>query len=175
MFNAFEFTLITFCAFIADFDIFFITFTEEDNHRMFISHSIFPSILLFTIGIIFNSYFIIICGIAYLSHVLLDTLDWGTNMFFFGKKIIGFKFLISKEENDNLKNYLEKFKVARSFFDFKYYESKLIIALELLIFVIMVVFILSFALEFILTVVLYFIGFFIHMFTHYRLKTIEKT
>ncbi|MFX1273942.1 MAG: hypothetical protein ACFFBP_12310 [Promethearchaeota archaeon] len=163
------------CAFVADFDIIFLKFTKEDNHRMFFSHSIFPSLILFVSGILFNSYFLNICGVACLSHVFIDTIDWGTNVFFFKRKIIGFKFLITKEEFDNIESYLVKYKVARSFFDFRYYQSKLMMTLEIGFFLAMMVFMISFSLVFILMIMLYFIGFVLHLFTHYRLKAIEET
>lgn len=166
--------LIVLFAFIADFDIFFLKYTDEENHRMLISHSIIPCIFFFILGFIFNSILFIACGVAYLSHVLLDTIDWGTNLFYFQKKTIGFMFLISKEEIENLKNYLSKYKVKRSFFDFRYYNSKLMQSLEIFLFTAMFFFMIFFALDYLLMIILYFIGLSIHLYTHFRLKEIER-
>jgi len=172
--NLYQFMLIVLFAFIADLDIFFLKYTNEENHRMLISHSIFPCIFFFTIGFIFNSIVIIACGVAYLSHILLDTIDWGTNLFYFQKKTIGFMFLISKEEIENLKDYLSNYKVTRSFFDFRYYDSKLMQSLEIFLFIVMFFFMIFFALEYILMIILYFIGLSIHLYTHYHLKELER-
>ena len=172
-FNTLEFLIIVLCSFAVDFDILFVNFSEENNHRMFISHSVIPSIILLIIGLILNWNFLIICGLAYLSHIFIDTLDWGTNIFYFQKKIIGFKFLISKEEFENLDKYLVKYKVPRSFFDFKYYRSKLFLTLEAIFFLLMMFCIIYLAFEFIFTIILYFIGLVFHTYTHFRLKSIE--
>ncbi|MFX1586959.1 MAG: hypothetical protein ACFFC1_02285, partial [Promethearchaeota archaeon] len=87
---------------------------------MLISHSIIPSILIILLGIIFNWLALIFSGVAYFIHIIIDTLDWGTNFFYFSKKQIGFKFLITKEEFDNISKYLENYKKPESFFDAKY-------------------------------------------------------
>ena len=173
--DLFQFTLIVSCALIADLDIIFIKYTKVENHRMLISHSIFPCILFFIIGFFSSSTLILTCGLAYLSHILLDTIDWGTNLFYFQKKPIGLMFLISKEEIENLNDYLSNYKVARSYFDFKYYDSKFMQSFEILLFIAMLFFMIFFAVEFILMIVVYFIGLGIHIFTHYHLKEIERT
>ena len=101
-FSLFEFVFIVFFSFICDFDVFFAKYAIEHNHRMLISHSIIPSFLIIIIGIIFIWPVLFFSGLAYSIHVIIDTFDWGTNFFYFQKKQIGLKLLISKEEFENL-------------------------------------------------------------------------
>jgi hypothetical protein len=92
---------------------------------MLISHSIIPSLFIIVIGVITNWPALYFSGIAYSTHIIIDTFDWGTNFFYFQKKQVGLKLLISKEEFNDLPKYLTKYKKPESFFDEKYYSSKI--------------------------------------------------
>ncbi|MFX1354157.1 MAG: hypothetical protein ACFFGP_09375, partial [Promethearchaeota archaeon] len=127
-----EFLLIVVFSFICDFDVFFSKFAKDHNHRMLISHSIIPSIIMIFVGIIFNWTILTFSGTAYFIHIVIDTFDWGTNVFYLPKKQIGFKLLISKEEFNNLSQYLSNYKKPESFFDERYYSNKLCLAIEAL-------------------------------------------
>jgi len=173
-FTLLEFVIIILFSFICDFDIFFSKYAKDHNHRLLITHSIIPSILTIIIGYILNWPALIIGGFSYSIHIIIDTLDWGTNFFYFQKKQIGFKLLISKEEIENLPKYLTKYKNPASFFDEKYYTNKICLAIEIIIFIIMVVFNLLFALQYIYMILLYFLGLYWHLHRHFTLKKIEK-
>ena len=95
-FTLFEYFLILLLSFICDFDVFFSQFAKNHNHRMLISHSIIPSLFIIVIGVITNWPALYFSGIAYSTHIVIDTFDWGTNFFYFQKKQIGLKLLISK-------------------------------------------------------------------------------
>jgi len=125
-------------------------------------------------GIIINWSILAFSGVAYSIHVIIDTFDWGTNLFYFQKKQIGLKLLISKEEFENLSKYLSKFKKAESFFDSKYYSSKVSLGIEAILFILMLVFTIIFAIQFIFIIILYFIGLFFHLTRHFKLKSIEN-
>jgi len=140
---------------------------------MLITHSIIPSIILILLGLIFNWLAIIFSGILYFIHILIDTFDWGTNLFFIQKKPVGVKMLISEEELNNLPKYLANYKYSESFFDEKYYTNKACLAIEIIIFVIMMVSIIIFALEYIYIIIFYFIGLYFHLIRHYHLKKLE--
>ncbi|GAH32002.1 unnamed protein product, partial [marine sediment metagenome] len=105
---------------------------------------------------------------------IIDTIDWGTNFFYFQKKQIGFKFLISKDEFENLPKYLTKYKVSEYFFSKKYYSNKICIGLEVIFFILMVISIVIFALEYIFIILLYFFGLYFHLHRHFYLKKAEK-
>ena len=173
-FNFFEFLLIVLLSFICDFDVFFAKYADNHNHRMIISHSILPGFLMIIFGIIFSWPTLIFSGLTYSLHIIIDTFDWGTNFFYFQKKQIGLKLLISKEEFENLPNYLSKFKKAESFFDSKYYSSKVSLGIEAILFILMLVFIILFAFQFIFIIVFYFLGLFFHLSRHFKLKCIES-
>lgn len=126
------------------------------------------------IGIIVNWPVLVFSGAAYSLHVIIDTFDWGTNFFYFQKKPIGLKLLITKEEFENLPEYLSKFKKAESFFDSKYYGSRICLGIEVILFVLMMVFIILFAFQFIFIVLIYFLGLYFHLYRHFKLKRFEN-
>ncbi len=173
-FSFIEFAFIVVFSFICDFDVVFIKYTKVKNHRMFISHSIIPSCFIIILGLIIEWIPLLIGGFVYLIHILIDLIDWGTNLFYFQHKQIGFKILISKEEFENLSVYLSEYKDPASFFDNKYYNNKASLISEISLFILMWIFIIIFALSFILITPLYFFGLYFHLSRHYYLKKIEK-
>jgi hypothetical protein len=172
-FSLTEFIIIILFSIICDFDVFFAKFAPNHNHRMLISHSIIPSLLIILLGIVLNLQVVTFSGIAYSIHVIIDTFDWGTNFFYFDKKILGLKLLISKEEAENLPEHLSKFKRAESFFDLKYYNNKVNLGIEVMLFILMVIFITIFAFEFVLVSLFYFLGLYFHLSRHFMLKKNE--
>jgi hypothetical protein len=168
-----EFIIIVIFSIVCDLDVFFAKFAPNHNHRMLISHSIIPALLLILFGIVLNLPFIMFSGVAYSIHVIIDTFDWGTNFFYFNKKILGLKLLISKEEIENLSEHLSKFKKAESFFDSKYYSNKVSLGIEVILFILMLIFISVFAFKFVLVSLFYFLGLYFHLSRHFMLKKIE--
>jgi len=173
-FNLFDFSMIVFFSFICDFDVFFSKYAKDHNHRLLITHSIIPSVILVVIGYIIRWPALIISGFSYFIHIIIDTIDWGTNFFFFQKKQVGFKFLISKEEFENLPEYLLNYKNPESFFDEKYYKNRICIVIEVVLFILMLIFIFWFALPYSFLVPFYFLGLYFHLRRHYTLKRIEN-
>jgi len=173
-FSLFEFVFIVFFSFICDLDVFFAKYAIDHNHRMLISHSIIPGFLMLLLGIIINWPVLAFSGATYSLHVIIDTFDWGTNFFYFQKKQIGLMLLISKEEFENLPTYLSKFKKAESFFDSKYYSSKVSLGIEAILFILMLVFIILLAFQFIFIIIFYFLGLFFHLTRHFKLERIES-
>jgi hypothetical protein len=170
----FEFCLIVFAAFICDFDVFLSKYAKDGNHRNLITHSIIPSILIILLGFIFKWPALIISGFSYFIHILIDLFDWGTNFFYFFKKTFGPRLFIKKQE-ENLSEYLIQYKNPASFFDFKYYNNKIALGIELFLFILMMIFIILFAFEYILIVSIYFLGLIFHLTRHFRLKRIEHS
>ncbi|QEE15860.1 hypothetical protein DSAG12_01687 [Promethearchaeum syntrophicum] len=130
--NIFTFSFIVLCGFILDFDIIFKKYAKDHNHRMLISHSIYPSLIIIIIGIILNEIWVLMGGIAYFCHILIDLIDWGTN-FFYNNKIFGLRLLLTPEERIDLSHVLEDKNNRQFFFVQRYYSSKLMIILEILI------------------------------------------
>jgi len=173
-FSLLEFVFIVLFSFLCDLDVFFAKYAINHNHRMLISHSIIPGFLILVFGIIIKWPAIAFSGAAYSMHVIIDTFDWGTNFFYFQKKQIGLKLLITKEEFENLPDYLSKFKKAESFFDVKYYSSRISLGIEVIVFILMMVFIILFAFQFIFIIFIYFLGLYFHLDRHFKLKRIEN-
>ncbi|MHA1272645.1 MAG: hypothetical protein ACTSQP_06310 [Promethearchaeota archaeon] len=169
----FEFILIVFCSFLMDFDIILSKYARDNNHRMLITHSIIPALLIILIGLIMTWPALIIGGIAYLIHVIIDTFDWGTNFFGVNKNPWGLKLLISKQELKNLETILKDFKIKKSFFDFRYYSKKTILTIEFILAIFMILCAYFFALQFFLMILLYFPFLAFHIYVYLKLKKIE--
>ncbi|TFF63487.1 MAG: hypothetical protein EU521_01485 [Promethearchaeota archaeon] len=172
-FNLLEFGLIVVCGFIMDFDVFFSKFAKDGNHRMLLSHSIIPGIILFIIGMLFLWPALVISGLAFIIHIVIDTLDWGTNFFGVHKKPFGPKLLISKEEFDNIDEVLTQYKIKKAFFDIRYYSKKIIIAIEISLFIFMILTVFMFASEYFLWSLIYFPFLFFHLLVYFQMKKIE--
>ena len=162
------------CAFICDFDVFFSKYAKDNNHRLLITHSIIPGVIIIILGFLFNSISVVIGGFSYFIHIIIDTFDWGTNFFYFQKKQIGLKLLISKEEFNNISKYLSKFKRKQSFFDERYYRCKACLIIEMLVFALMMLIITLFARGFFFVVIIYFLFLGFHLYIHFNLKKIES-
>ena len=171
----FEFAEIVFSAFLSDFDVFFSRYAKDQNHRNLITHSIIPSVIIIVLGLIFSWPALIISGFAYFIHVFVDMFDWGTNIFFFPKKTYGPRLFMSKEEEENLSKILTQYKNGASFFDFKYYNNKIALIIEALLFILMMVFIIVLAFEYFLIVFIYFLFLGFHLSRHFHLKKMENT
>jgi hypothetical protein len=173
-FSLLEYSIIVIFSFICDFDVFFSKYAIDHNHRMLISHSLIPSIILILLGLIFNWTFIIVSGLVYSIHIIIDTLDWGTNIFYFHKKPVGLKLLITKEEQENLPKYLAIYNKKESFFDAKYYNNKICIIIEVSLFIIMILSLLIFTPYYFLISLFYFLGLYFHLSRHFHLKKGES-
>ena len=172
-FNILEFSMILIFSFISDFDVFFSKYAKDRNHRMLITHSIIPGTIIVIIGYLIDWPALFISGYCYVLHVILDTLDWGTNLFYFQKKQIGLKLLISKEEFKNLSEYLNEYKNPASFFDQKYYNNKVCLLSDVVIFILMITFVIIFAIQYALITLFYFIFLLFHLYRHFALKKTE--
>jgi hypothetical protein len=82
---------------------------------------------------------------------------------------------MSKEEEENLLQYLAEYKRPSSFFDFKYYKNKIAISIEIILFLLMLYFAIIFALEYIWIIIIYFLGLYFHLSRHFHLKKIENS
>ena len=177
-FNLIEYLFILLLSFVCDFDILYTKYAKNQNHRLYFTHSLIPSTILIIIGVVVILFFdynvILLGGFSYMFHILIDTFDWGTNLFYFPKKQNGFKLLISLEELENLPRYLSQYKNPGSFFDTKYYNNNICMMIEITLFCIMLIIVVIFALEYIYFISFYFIGLAFHLSRHYQLKKSER-
>jgi hypothetical protein len=141
---------------------------------MLLTHSIIPGAIIIILGFLFYWPALILSGLNYIIHIIIDTFDWGTNFFYFQKRQVGLKLLISKEEFNNISKYLSLYKNTQSFFDERYYGCIACLIIETLVFVLMILFITIFALEYFLVVVIYFLFLGFHLYLHFSLKKIES-
>lgn len=173
-FNLIEYVLIICCAFLNDFDVFFSKYAKDHNHRNLITHSIIPGTLILILGILLVWPALIIGGIAYLSHILVDTFDWGVNLFYFPKKTYGMRLLMTDEEDENLDEILSHYKNKEAFFDQKYYNNRLTLSIEISLFILMMISVILFAFEYLWLTLIYFVGVYFHLSRHRFLTKAEK-
>ncbi len=88
---------------------------------------------------------------------------------------MGLKLLITNDEFENLDKYLAKYKNKESFFDFKYYDCKVCLVIEGILFLLMMIFSIGIVIGYIIFVPLYFLGLFFHLSVHFNLKKIEAS
>lgn len=142
-----EYMFIVFCAAGPDVDFLFSKYAKDQNHRNFFTHSIYIPLILIIAGIIIEKYYflpiwfigfhqvIYIGGFAYLSHLTLDLLDWGINPLYFGKTI-GFYLLLTQDEKNlaHPQTIIEReTKKNPDFFTLRYYQSPVIISIDIII------------------------------------------
>lgn len=142
-----EITACIFSACVVDMDFLFSKYGKYHNHRVLPTHSVAIPAAFFIIAIVLALYWpadnslaltATICGINVLiDHDLVDSLDWGLN-FFLNGKIVGKKILIGDKTPD------EYYQIASSKyipmyapFLKKYYDSKIMRALEITAFSLM--------------------------------------
>ncbi|TXT65829.1 MAG: conserved membrane protein of unknown function [Promethearchaeota archaeon] len=174
-FTLLEFSMICIFSFLCDFDVIFTKYARDLNHRNLFTHSIIPSIFIIIVGALITWPALTISGVSYFLHIMVDTFDWGTNLFYFGHYNIGLRLLITKEEQENLEIYLDQYKNRASFFDFKRYKNKLWILLSIIIFILMMIVVSIYALEYFYLLIFYFIGLAFHLQRHFHLKKIENS
>jgi hypothetical protein len=111
------------CSFMHDFDIFLLKYIPKGNHRLFFTHSIYPALLLGLLGFILSQYWLVIAGIAYLSHLTVDSIDWGLNLFYTGK-LYGLRTLLPTYDMEELERILAKEPIRQFYFPRRYYAAK---------------------------------------------------
>ncbi|MBN1214450.1 MAG: hypothetical protein JXA99_03305 [Candidatus Lokiarchaeota archaeon] len=118
-----------------------------------------------------NWIILIISGLAYFIHILIDTFDWGTNFFYFYHKNLGFRLLYLKEEIEKIDI---EYKIHKAYFDLKYYNNKIILSLEISIFILMVLILVIIAPKYIYAVIFYFLILSLHLLRYFQLKEDNK-
>ncbi len=130
---------------------------KVQNHRMLITHSLIPPLIMFFVGICINWTVLWVAGISYLIHVLVDTIDWGTNLLGFHKMPVGLKILITNEEIKNLPEILKNYDPWYKFFDDRYYSNRNLLSIEAILLLFMLMASIFLALKYLIYVLGYFV------------------
>ncbi|MBD3185945.1 hypothetical protein GF325_03865 [Candidatus Bathyarchaeota archaeon] len=118
---------------------------KNGNHRWLATHSIFPGLILTTIAGIFLVFeknvptfwwMLLITGVNAMVHVLLDSLDWGANLFL-RDQLEGLKLLMEGKTDDQVTQEMDRSPSKNGYFFMKYYSSKFFQAYEIAIFSLM--------------------------------------
>jgi len=125
--NIFQIIIIISVSILIDFDFIFSKFAKDHNHRRLPTHGFIPYLILLPFGLIMIEFLWI--GIAGIFHVLVDMIDWGIYPItprLKDKILGGFLFVPEIDENSE--------PLKKCYFVNTYYESKIIIALEIVYF-----------------------------------------
>lgn len=115
---------------IQDLDFLFSKYAKNNNHRYFFTHSIWPTVIVVSIGLILGEAWIIITGISIFTHIFVDMMDWGLNLFYNGK-IIGLGLLNPELKGKTIDYEAEGIYYKQFYFTKKYFSSKLFVSMDL--------------------------------------------
>ena len=152
IFGLFETLIIAAFPFLIDFDFLLSKYAKDHNHRRLITHSLTPYLGLLVLGIFFPLFLALgICGVV---HVLSDTIDWGTALFapFYSEPLGG---ILPKPPQKIID--IRDYRKRQCWFTKTYYNSKILIALEVLFGVIAVVLIIFINIWYIWVLLFYFL------------------
>lgn len=169
-----SFGIIILGALIADSDYIFSKFAPDHNHRMLPTHSIYFPLLLILIGVLIPNPLVVTVALAYLSHPLIDLLDWGTNCFLTGK-IVGPRILLDKTEYLIVPQLMHQEKYPKWFFVKRYYHSKFVLGLEILAFISMVLGIWLLTPQYWYFLFGYFFVLGLHLYEYFTLQKLTRT
>lgn len=144
----FELSACVLSACAVDLDYLLSKHAKQNNHRMLPTHSVATPAACWIIAVVLAigwpswhslSLTALICGINVLiDHDLMDSLDWGLNFFLTGK-IVGKKILIGNKTPEEYYQIASKYTPSYAPFLKKYYNSKIMRALEITAFSLMVI------------------------------------
>jgi len=133
---------------VVDVDFLFAKHAKYQNHRLLPTHSVATPAAFFGIAIVLALVWSadrslaltsMICGINVLiDHDLVDSYDWGLN-FFLNGRILGKKILIGDKTPDEYYQFASKYYPRYAPFLKKYYDSKIMRAIEITAFSLMLV------------------------------------
>ncbi|MBD3229254.1 MAG: hypothetical protein GF329_13810 [Candidatus Lokiarchaeota archaeon] len=156
---------IFFFSFIIDFDFLFSRYAVNRNHRVLPTHGIILYIILFLFGFLHPLFFFL--GFAGISHVLIDSIDWGVGILSPFTKKIYFGYLPRPPEEVIDENRLRN---KQCWFTLTYYNSKLLIIIDIIIttLAIIAIFLINISYWWYLLVYSFFL--FVHLYSYYQCK-----
>ncbi|GAB4324905.1 MAG: hypothetical protein Kow0069_30690 [Promethearchaeota archaeon] len=123
------YALVPLLAVVVDFDYPLAAALGTNNHRLLFTHSAWPGVIVLAAGAATGWVPLLLGGAALLAHVLLDAVDWGTNLLGDGK-IRGPQLLYDVPPGE-LEGTLAKLEKPRCYFTRRWYEDRRTQALEL--------------------------------------------
>ncbi len=159
----FQIDFIIFASMIIDLDFLFSKFAQKHNHRRLITHTFFPYIIIALISVFLINitplwFYFFLFSICAIIHVFVDLIDWGISPFLpFKKDFVG-GILERPETNED-----EPYWIRRCYFVNRYYSSKSIISIELIIGVLAFLSILYFAPDYFEIITIYIFWLVIHL------------
>ncbi|UYP47864.1 hypothetical protein NEF87_004149 [Candidatus Lokiarchaeum ossiferum] len=165
--------LIILSSIFADFDIFLRKYAQNGNHRMLFTHSIYLPMILILIGFLSSKIVIIVMGFSYLIHILIDLLDWGTNALF-TNRIFGIRFLLKRDEHLRVPEIIDQEKIPQWFFVKRYYNSVIMIGIEVFVSIIMFITLFLYIPQFWYFLAGYFLTMIFHISEYLELKHLSQ-
>ncbi len=124
----FDFLLAVCGSFAQDLDFLFSKYAKDENHRLLITHSIWPGIAAIVLSIPLAMPWIFAAGINSLCHVLFDSMDWGVTLLgqqkLFGPKIL------HRGKSLTITECRARYPNFRCYFTIQWYRNRLMWVLE---------------------------------------------
>jgi len=160
---------IVFCfSFLIDFDFILSKYAKNRNHRVLPTHGIMIYLFLIPFGFLLPIFFFL--SVAGVVHVFIDCIDWGTAILSPFSKKIYFGILPKPPENIISEKSLNK---RQCWFTLTYYKSKILMSIEIIIFIISIISIILINLFYWWFLIFYFLFLFIHLFSFYKCKNLK--
>ncbi len=160
--NIFQVILILSISILIDFDFLFSKFAKDHNHRRLPTHSFIPYLILMPFGLLLIEFFWI--GIAGIFHIFIDMIDWGIYPLtprIKDKILGGFLFVPKIDKNSE--------PPKKCYFIRTYYQSKLIISLECITFIISLILVIWRSIFFLFLFIPYILFLIMHLMTFLKM------
>ncbi len=123
-----EFLLAICGAFVQDVDFLLSKFAPDENHRLLITHSIWPGVVAIAAGFPLALPWVVVAGINSISHVFIDSIDWGVTLI--GRKTLFGPKILYRGKNPTLKEIREQYLNPQCYFTLRWYRNPLMRILE---------------------------------------------
>ncbi|TFF90623.1 MAG: hypothetical protein EU548_02050 [Promethearchaeota archaeon] len=156
---------IFFFSFMIDFDFIFSKYAVNRNHRVLPTHGIILYLIIFFFGFLHQVFFFL--GLAGISHIFIDSIDWGVGILSPFSKKIYFGHLPKPPKEVIDENELRN---KQCWFTLTYYNSKLLIIIDIIITVSAVITIIFIDMSYLWYILIYVFFLVIHLYSFYKCK-----
>ncbi len=115
-------------SFAQDFDFLLSKYAQDENHRLLITHSIWPGVVAIAVSFPLAMPWVNVAGINSLCHVLVDSVDWGVTLIG-QKKLFGFQ-ILHHGKVMTLEETKQRYPNFRCFFTIQWFRNPIMWVLE---------------------------------------------
>lgn len=123
-----DFLLAVCGSFAQDFDFLLSKYAKDENHRLLLTHSLWPGVAAIFLAFPLAMPWIFVAGINSICHVFFDSLDWGVTLF--GQKVLFGPRILHRGNSLTINETKERYPNFRCYFTIQWYRNRLMWALE---------------------------------------------